>query len=401
MKKRIIIIGSVVIAIFVLALSIGLIIKTQNNKVLKVAFYEISEDIKEPLKTIIQENYSGKTQYYDLTQEDYKPRKISSKYDLFFSWNGDVTDGFSKYAKKIPLECSSKIISTIKVQKYLPILLDHYELSYLKQARTNAGLNMPSDFEEYMAYLFKMKEHVFIPFFTEGKNDDTLLGLISVQTEALCGTEGYKKLISLINESNSFYDVWEKELGYSSILQSSISLKYIMDGLSNYVANELSIQNWTNATSKDVRIYAEEKQIGVLFTSLSEHRKIPLKTIREYESDRMPVLFVQENHSLIAPAVSVVNLVSSKEKNEVVNNIIISLVSEQNQAFLSEKTMLAPVSQRSGAYDVQAQDVRYLAAIVPSGPIPDIAHACFGKDSEKKKKFTQEIRKYLSGTTEK
>ena len=107
-----------------------------------------------------------------------------------------------------------------------------------------------------------MKNQVFIPFFTEGKDDDTLLGLISVQAEALCGTEGYKKLVSLINKYGNFYQVWEQEIGYSSTLGTSITLKYIMDGLANYVPNDLSIANWTNATANDVKTYASENQIS-------------------------------------------------------------------------------------------------------------------------------------------
>lgn len=261
-------------------------------------------------------------------------------------------------------------------------------------------VDFPSDFEEYMAYLFAMKNQVFIPFFTEGKDDDTLLGLISVQAEALCGTEGYKKLVSLINKYGNFYQVWEQEIGYSSTLGTSITLKYIMDGLAAYIPNDLSIANWTNATAKDVKTYASEKQIGVLFSSLSNHRKMDVKIMREYEADRMPVLSVKEDHCLIAPAVCVVNL-SAASKKEIAEEILQSLVSDENQSYLSDETKLAPVNSRCRAFDVQADDVRYLAAIAPSGPAPDIANACFQTDMAKKTKFVEEIRKYLSGNTEK
>ena len=292
------------------------------------------------------------------------------------------------------------LISTVDKKNALPILLNHYELSYLTNARERAEVDFPSDFEEYMAYLFAMKNQVFIPFFTEGKDDDTLLGLISVQAEALCGTDGYKKLVSLINKYGNFYQVWEQEFGYSSTLGTSITLKYIMDGLAAYVPNDLSIANWTNATAKDVKTYASEKQIGVLFSSLSNHRKMDVKIMREYEADRMPVLSVKEDHCLIAPAVCVVNL-STASKKEIAEEILQSLVSDENQSYLSDETKLAPVNSRCRAFDVQADDVRYLAAIAPSGPAPDIANACFQTDMAKKTKFVEEIRKYLSGNTEK
>lgn len=400
MKKRIIIIVSIVVVLAIAGLTLGIIINHHNNKALKVGFYNLEKEIVEPLKSIIQKTYAGEIKFTDLSEQNYDVKKISRKYDLFFSWNGNAVEQLEKYSSEISSDCSQKLISSIKTQKNLPLLLNHYEMAYLTKARERAGVDFPSDFEEYMAYLFAMKNQVFIPFFTEGKDDDTLLGLISVQAEALCGTEGYKKLVSLINKYGNFYQVWEQEIGYSSTLGTSITLKYIMDGLAAYVPNDLSIANWTNATAKDVKTYASEKQIGVLFSSLSNHRKMDVKIMREYEADRMPVLSVKEDHCLIAPAVCVVNL-SAASKKEIAEEILQSLVSDENQSYLSDETKLAPVNSRCRAFDVQADDVRYLAAIAPSGPAPDIANACFQTDMAKKTKFVEEIRKYLSGNTEK
>ena len=400
MKKRIIIIVSIVVVLAIAGLTLGIIINHHNNKALKVGFYNLEKEIVEPLKTIIQKTYAGEIKFTELSEQNYDVKKISRKYDLFFSWNGNAVEQLEKYSAEISSDCSQKLISSIKTQKNLPLLLDHYELAYLTKARERAEVDFPSDFEEYMAYLFAMKNQVFIPFFTEGKDDDTLLGLISVQAEALCGTEGYKKLVSLINKYGNFYQVWEQEIGYSSTLGTSITLKYIMDGLAAYVPNDLSIANWTNATAKNVKTYASEKQIGVLFLSLSNHRKMDVKIMREYEADRMPVLSVKEDHCLIAPAVCVVNL-SAASKKEIAEEILQSLVSDEKQSYLSDETKLAPVNSRCRAFDVQADDVRYLAAIAPSGPAPDIANACFQTDMAKKTKFVEEIRKYLSGNTEK
>lgn len=400
MKKRIIIIVSIVVVLAIAGFTLGIIINHHNNKALKVGFYNLEKEIVEPLKTIIQKTYAGEIKFTELSEQNYDVKKISRKYDLFFSWNGNAVEQLEKYSAEISSDCSQKLISSIKTQKNLPLLLDHYEMAYLTNARERAEVDFPSDFEEYMAYLFAMKNQVFIPFFTEGKDDDTLLGLISVQAEALCGTEGYKKLVSLINKYGNFYQVWEQEIGYSSTLGTSITLKYIMDGLAAYIPNDLSIANWTNATAKDVKTYASEKQIGVLFSSLSNHRKMDVKIMREYEADRMPVLSVKEDHCLIAPAVCVVNL-SAASKKEIAEEILQSLVSDENQSYLSDETKLAPVNSRCRAFDVQADDVRYLAAIAPSGPAPDIANACFQTDMAKKTKFVEEIRKYLSGNTEK
>lgn len=400
MKKRIIIIVSIVVVLAIAGLTLGIIINHHNNKALKVGFYNLEKEIVEPLKSIIQKTYAGEIKFTDLSEQNYDVKKISRKYDLFFSWNGNAVEQLEKYSAEISSDCSQKLISSIKTQNNLPLLLNHYEMAYLTKARERAEVDFPSDFEEYMAYLFAMKNQVFIPFFTEGKDDDTLLGLISVQAEALCGTEGYKKLVSLINKYGNFYQVWEQEIGYSSTLGTSITLKYIMDGLAAYVPNDLSIANWTNATVKDVKTYASEKQIGVLFSSLSNHRKMDVKIMREYEADRMPVLSVKEDHCLIAPAVCVVNL-SAASKKEIAEEILQSLVSDENQSYLSDETKLAPVNSRCRAFDVQADDVRYLAAIAPSGPAPDIANACFQTDMAKKTKFVEEIRKYLSGNTEK
>ena len=155
MKKRIIIICSILAVLVLVGAGIGGFINHQNNKVFKVALYNLEDEIKNPLKEIIIQNYDGKLKFDDLAEKDFNAKKIAKKYDLYFSWNGNSVEQLAKYSKDIPAACSQMLISTVDKKNALPILLNHYELAYLTKARERAGVDFPSDFEEYMAYLFE------------------------------------------------------------------------------------------------------------------------------------------------------------------------------------------------------------------------------------------------------
>ena len=63
MKKRIIIIVSIVVVLAIAGLTLGIIINHHNNKALKVGFYNLEKEILEPLKTIIQKTYAGEIKF--------------------------------------------------------------------------------------------------------------------------------------------------------------------------------------------------------------------------------------------------------------------------------------------------------------------------------------------------
>lgn len=395
MKKKIIIIVSILVGCFLLGLGIGTAISKISSKTLDVAFYKLDKEITNPVEKVIKDSYQGKVKFYYLNEKDFNSKKISKKYDLFFSWNGECVESLKEYAKTIPEDVKPLLISKVKTTNYLPILMDHYELSYYKPARIKAGLNIPQDFNELQAYFFNIKSQVFVPFVLEGSADEDLISYIGAQLEALCGTNDYYKLIDLIKENPDLSQIIDTKCGFCEVINTDITLRFLLDGLRNYSAKEMTYPNWFRTTQKDIKTFAEDNQIGVLFTSLSKHRKMDLKIIKDFETERMPVMYYNEDHSLVAPELCLVKL----SKYDLFDEVIKNFVTDSNQSYLSDETKLAPVNARTMAFDSQADDVRYLAAVAPKGPVPDLANACFQTNSELLHNFVEQIRTYIESGT--
>lgn len=388
-KKRIFIILSILLAFFLLGFGIGKLYNHIQSKKLNVALFNIEQEIALPIQQKIQEKYleinpKGKINFVVLEENPINTKKISKKYDLFISWDGLVINKLKEYSKDIPITAQNKIIKTINAKKSLPLLINHWELNYHKDTRLSNQLDFPGDFIQYKAYLEQIKDSVFVPFFMAGKDDDTLLAYISVVAEAMYANEGYTELINAINNANSFKELISKEDTASNII------KTILGDSSLDVKNKITPESFIVGGQKDIQAFTEDNQIGVLFTSLLNHRKMDMRLMERYESERMSVLWTGLEHSLIAPCVTIMNFGNKK-----LGDILEYLVQNDVQSFLSDESKLAPTNIQTMAFDAQADDVRYLAAIAPKGPVPDIANACFQLDSKKKAQFAQDIREYI------
>ena len=68
------------------------------------------------------------------------------------------------------------------------------------------------------------------------------------------------------------------------------------------------------------------------------------------------------------------------------------------QTILSQRSKLAPTSDRAEAHDVQADDVRFWAASCTDGPVPELGDAVF-VSQVKRAAFAEEIRAYMERYT--
>lgn len=394
-KQRFIAIG-IVLGLFITGFIIGLIIGHFSKKTFNVAFYGMDETLAMPVQEKIQEYYlqnnkSFKIHFDYLQEKDFKAKKIARKYDLFIGWQGSAFEELKEWVKPLPQGCSKNLISTVNIKTGLPLLLNHWELDYNSKIRAQMGGRMPEDLKSFEKYTVQLKDYVFVPFFAPAADDETLLAYISVYVEALYGKDFYESFLEDIKNSAGLNDFIKKGNENSRVM------KGLLEALKMQVQNGLTLENWTSATFKDVAAFTEQNQIGVLFTSLLKHRSFDERLMDRYETNRMPVLNLSVSHGLIAPAVCAANL----SKKEIAAGILEYLITDEVQAYLSDETKLAPVNAQCQPYDIQAYNVRYLAAVIPEGPLPDISNACFQTDGTKKAEFASEIRNYLISSTEK
>lgn len=388
------------IAVIVLITSLVTILyfrKKESDKTVKIAFCGLTPEITENLKKELPELEEVKLSFSELNKNDIDLGTLAEKFDLFFTWEGEITETLGKFSDDIP----GKILQTIptslrkdlnsKDKKAYPILLNHYEMAFYTPLSKNYNLDYPENWEAFQNYLQEASKHVFTPFFCEGGNDRTLLALVGSIVEARAGAAAYKKLISTLAAAENLEAVIDLPLGECA--DGTITLRLVLDMLKQWAKDGLVHPLWYVATRNDVLYFMEDKQIAVLFDSLLEHRDVPYSIIKDYESMRVPADYEIADHGVITPAI-VCMLLSDNMNND---DLLRPFATEDVQSRLSMLSKLGPTQYRAESYDRQADDVRFWAASCRFGSIPDIALAVYQRSPDSLKAFAQEIRQYLKG----
>jgi len=388
----------IILACFLFGFGIGFAIKTTVSKIkaknLDVAFYKLPDEYKSEIEAYVSKNYSGKIKIVDISQEEYEPKKIARKYDLFFSLNGSAVTKLDKYAIPIPEDMTVGMPLSLKrkAKNYLPIILNHYELDYTRSFRDEAGLDFPPKniiaFEEYLK---KMRSYVFSPFFCAGGDDDTLLALVGALVEAFGGGASYDEMINNFMKRPSLAQTIDFQLSKSGNKKDEFTLRSILDLLRSWQSDGITHPNWFNGTMGDVQNFLEVNQIAVLFTSLSNHRSLNYNLISNMDVERMPVFSTDIKHGVVAPSLVAVKLTDTA----LFDDILYDLVSEEAQAAISAKFKLGPVDKLAKTYDRQSNDVRYLVAACNEGALPALGEAAFQTNDALRHKVAEEIRVYL------
>lgn len=388
--KLVSIICAVLIVVATLVIVVTKSAATKKDKILDVAFLEIPETISTSIKDKITSEYSGQINFTSLTKEEISFSKFNKQYDLLFTWNGSTVNNLLSQAQTIPSEAYEVILDNTvpSNKKYVPLLLNHYEVNYYTKGMERANLNFPQNIKELESFLEAMKSQVFVPFFCIGSIDDDLLSFISALVEAHGGPAAVEKLSSLLEKNSDLYSVLDEPLVTGD---SPLSLHTILDLLLDWQKRDLIYSKWYSAKVGDLINMSMERQIGVFFVSLARHRELAYEIVSGYTTDRMPVVDVTKNHGLIAPELVCMSFTESRR----FDSIITSLVQQDYQKQLSKDTKLAPVSLRAQAYDRQADDVRFLAAACPAGPVASIADSVFQTSKEKESALADQIRNYI------
>lgn len=386
----------VLVCIFVctgLGFGISAIAKKAKAKNLDVAFYQLPETIKEELEKRINDSYSGKIKIVDITGEDFDARKIARRYDLVFTWKGNAASKLERYAEDLPGEWYSEMPTSLRRQagKFLPIAIDHYEISYHRDKRIEADLNFPQSIVEFQSYLEKMRSYTFSPFFANGSNDDTLLALVSAFVEGFGGTESYNLFIQNTTKKPTLAQTIDMQLSVSGNAKDEFTLRSILDVIRGWQTKGVTHPNWFIAKQGDVDAFLEDDQVSVLFMPLSVHRTMRYKLVSKMDADRMPVFSVRDDHGLIAPEIIGLKLTDYDYFDDVLAN----LITEKAQKEICNITKLGPVNARCQAYDRQSDDVRFLAASCKDGPLPPLGLAVFQTNEAAKHKYAEEVRTYL------
>ena len=388
-KKTLLNIAAVLCGIvLVVGICIGVhvIKKRRADRTVRVAFYGLSEDMCAMLKEKIPQEENIILEFDVISENAFDAGLVKDKYDMLFTWRGQITDSLQASAEDIPQRVLETMPTVLRNKKCVPILLDHCELAYYTKTFKDTGLEIPASFKEYQAFLNAAKSKVFSPYFCNGAEDRIMIDFIGALVMAQGGLKAYNKLIDELRINNSLDAVLDVKLD-----EKECTLRSILDMLKNWPKEGLTHPSWYNGRGNDLLFFAEDAQLGSFFTLLSEHRKIPYNVIKNYESAMFPVNVSPANYGLIAPAISGMLLSDNSNAKRYIANFF----TEETQTEFSDKTNLAPVHSRAQAYDRQADDVRFWAASCAGGAVPDLYLAAYQRRPEELKKLCGEVRSYV------
>ena len=388
-KKTLLNIAAVLCGIvLVVGICIGVhvIKKRRADRTVKVAFYGLSEDMCTMLKEKIPQEENIILEFDVISENAFDAGLVKDKYDMLFTWRGQITDSLQASAEDIPQRVLETMPTALRNKKCVPILLDHCELAYYTKTLKETGLEIPASFKDYQAFLNAAKSKVFSPYFCNGAEDRIMIDFIGALVMAQGGLKAYNKLIDELRINNSLDAVLDVKLD-----EKECTLRSILDMLKNWPKEGLTHPSWYNGRGNDLLFFAEDEQLGSFFTLLSEHRKIPYNVIKNYESAMFPVNVSPANYGLIAPALSGMLLSDNSNAKRYIANFF----TEETQTEFSDKTNLAPVHSRAQAYDRQADDVRFWAASCAGGAVPDLYLAAYQRRPEELKKLCGEVRSYV------
>lgn len=382
---------------FVCACLCVLIIRFFNSaaqKQVNVAFYNIPENQSKVLQENIKKLELGKVTFKDVTLQDLNKDSAVKSYDLLFAYDGLAAESFKARGGNISSKLFNYLPTSLRRQnepndrKSIPILLDHFEFSYHNGVASKIGMDDPQSYSEFEEFLEKSKKYTFTPFFTNGGDDEILLGLISTLIEAKGGYQAYVDFVSAAKKTPTLEKLLTLQLGDSG----AFTLQNILDEFINWQQNGIVHPNWFNAKYRDILAFMEDGQVAVLFTKLSVHRTIPYKLIRDFSTERAPVASGAVDHALIAPSLCAIKF----SKKSISDKVIQNLLTEETQSALSMGSQLGPVALRGESFDVQADDVRFFAASCRYGARADVMSAAFMPGSESAKSLCESIRRYLA-----
>ena len=360
--------------------------KAKAEKTVRVAFYGLSDEYVKILQDIIPVEEKINLKMDVISEGSFDLATVKEKYDMLFTWKGEVTDTLEASSEEIPSKILELMPSSLRNKKCVPILLDHCELAYNIKVVQSTTENIPSSFPSFLNYLNMAKNYVFSPFFCNGGDNRILIDFIGNLVEANGGVDSYKMFVEELRNGTDFEELLDKELG-----TAKVTLRSVLEMLKSWPNEGLTHPAWFNGQQNDLLYFAQEDHVGVFFTFLHEHRNIPYDTISKYEAFLMPPVSSTTEYGIIAPAISCMLLT----ENSNCKRYLAEFFTEDTQTRLSDLTKLAPVHSRAQAYDRQADDVRFWAAASPGGALPDLYLAAFQRDQKGFVDFAQKCRNFI------
>ena len=221
--------------------------------------------------------------------------------------------------------------------------------------------------------------------FVSGGDDLRLLAFVGTVTESVFGQEAYTEFLNALKNYSTMENLLQVKIS------SDKTVKDVFGIIIDFQKKAYLHPAWLGATIEDFKNYALDSRFSVAFASLSDFRTLGSALGQGFSMDRMPILDAKTRHGIIAPVIQGFCLSEKKEAME-----LLAFFSEiDEEAALSNSTMLAPASAFAPSCDKEADDVRFLASACPAGPLCDPFTAVFESDYKRGNSFCRDLRFYF------
>ena len=376
-KSLIIILG---LAIITIAITTTILVLTSQRK-FSVAYYGISQKtadiINEQIESVLKENKSKLNVLYYNTEKSVANLLKEKPYpDLLFITSGVAAENAVSIAEKKGCTISSAFFNNLCTSTYeasiamnknseqkpvaLPLLLDHYELAYNNNPKTN---------------------HLLFA----GGEDSTLLAFVGCMLESIHGTQKAQEITNQLRSAK-----------ITEIPEIRKIAALIADGIKSKKISPYAL----NAKSKDLPLIIADEEPAIIFMTLTQHRTIPLRTIQKYEVKPFPSMNQKTIESVTSPIIYAIPQKTSKNSTKINNLIFEHLTNDYVQYVLSSKTGLAPTHKQAETEDIQAADLRFWVAATK--PLPALSDAVFQTTPLRQnacKDFRDLILEYVNSNT--
>lgn len=370
----------------------------KENEVIKVVFYKISTDIAKNIEETLIKQFSSNDEKIELLFEQISDfNKLKERVEkgenvsLIFSntihlpfesekaspFDVSLYETFPSCIKRYSFESLEK---NTEGAMSLPILLDTYHLFFHKIMFEYGNERNFYDVDVFSDMLKEVSGKIKYPILCAGGEDDSLLFFVSSVMQMVGDVYSIKnKKIKSLKDRD---EVFNKALGLIVEWQKSGFLH----------------PEWFRLKYRDVSMFTDLEEIGVLFTKMSEYKEMKSETKNFYSL--LPYMPLSKDVSLNGIPISIISIIeplqkeknTSKLKNNYISKIIEYCISVEGQAKLSERTGFTS-SSISNANQNSISSIRYVLATV-SVVLEDVASIIL-EDPIDSTVLAKEIRDYL------
>ncbi len=358
-----------------------------------VGFYSLSTEEVASLKKIMSQSNPAKSGKIDFLELDgsnpldkQQNKRSVKKSDIIFLYNGLEYQKLSKKSATIPADFLSDVTLSVSgaIEKKgnkipaLPILTDNAEIDINKNLLRRTGMTRVANWNDIFAFARAVKKEATFPISFAADDDETILTLAGALTEAISGKEQWnifsEKIIQAQTESQKSGGQTDWDSIFAELSAEGQPFYLPLQLIRSLTDQKILSKEILNLKLSDIDFLMQQQQTGVVFTSLSSHRRLSFQAVNSFSTIYYPSDFPAKERAFTAPILLAIPFSNDEKVLELAKFLM------DSQRLLSKETGLAPTIRNVQPADKEASDARYWVAASGS-PLPSLSDSAFDSSS--------------------